>query len=105
MARRASLAFESPRRIIASIRVRREATSANSAATKHALSATSRATAPSFNRESGTASNYQTAVADHRGHHHHHGSAEAGSRALAWALGITVLFTVVEAAGGLLAHS
>lgn len=34
-----------------------------------------------------------------------HAPADAGTRALAWALGITVLFTVVEAVGGLVAGS
>ena len=47
MARRASLAFASPLRIIASMRVRREDTSANSAATKKAFASTSSATMPS----------------------------------------------------------
>src|SRR5258708_27432520 len=40
-ARRTTRAFRSPRRAIASIRVRRDATSANSAATKKALARTS----------------------------------------------------------------
>ena len=46
-ARRASLAFVSPRRIIASMRLRRDETSANSAATKKAFARTSSATTPS----------------------------------------------------------
>src|SRR5512132_810677 len=115
MARRASLAFVSPRRIIASMRVRREATSANSAATKNALSATSTTTAPSLSSKEPDAGSFMSDASyvaegraesrDHHGHGHARLRAESGSRALAWALGITLVFAAVEAVGGLVAHS
>src|SRR3989339_58424 len=119
MTERASLAFASPRRIIASMRVRRDATSANSAATKNAFAITSRATTPNLigmESTAGTAPETmgQATPPPHGPHPRAAVAVEAdpccvprpvrpaSTRALGWVLALTLTFAAVEVAGGLL---
>src|SRR3990172_3836652 len=103
MARRASLAFASPRRIIASMRVRRDATRANSAATKNAFASTSRRTAP---RRSRMEPESMSVMAGQASYNCVHRPARVlSARSLGWALGLTVAVMAVEVVGGLLARS
>src|SRR5271168_1624472 len=115
VARSARAAKRSPPRAIASRRVRRDRTKANSAPTKNPLRSTSvmmassRASTGTRYSETGTGGQGQDHGHSHDGHshgpgghsHHHHGS----TRRLKIALGITAGFLVAEVAGGLLAHS
>src|SRR5947209_8246407 len=108
-ARNATRASRSPLRVIASRRVRRERTRANSAPTKNAFRSTSRIMASS---RPSTDTTYHSAGHGHQhdGAHEHHGIGhshigDASIKSLRIALAITAIFLVVEVVGGYLANS
>src|SRR5256885_17235252 len=100
-ARRAMRASRSPLRVIASRRVRRERTRANSAPTKNAFRSTSRIMASS---RPSTDTSYHSAGHGHQHdgvHEHHHGVGhshigDASVSSLRIALAISAIFLVVE---------
>src|SRR6266550_6203636 len=109
-ARTAKRASRSPLRTIASRRVRRERTRANSAPTKNALRSTSRIMASS---RPSTDASYYTPGHGHQhsdGHDHHHGMGhshvgDASVPSLRLALALTAVLLVVEVVGGLISNS
>src|SRR5258705_5564222 len=107
-ARTAKRASRSPLRTIASRRVRRERTRANSAPTKNALRSTSRIMASS-RPSTGTTYHNPGQGHQHDGTHHHvpgHShAANAPVRSLRIALALTAALLVVEIVGGFLSNS
>src|SRR2546423_8237155 len=108
-ARNAMRASRSPLRVIASRRVRRERTRANSAPTKNAFRSTNRIMASS---RPSTNTSYHSAGHGHQhdGAHEHHGIGhshigDASVSGLRIALAITAVFLVVELIAGFLANS
>src|ERR1051325_10721624 len=108
-ARNAIRASRSPLRVIASRRVRRERTRANSAPTKNAFRSTNRIMASS---RPSTNTSYHSAGHGHQhdGAHEHHGIGhshigDASVSGLRIALVITAVFLVVEVVAGFLANS
>src|SRR4051812_43597011 len=108
-ARRAKRASLSPLRTIASRRVRRERTRANSAPTKNPLRSTSRIMASS---RPSTDTSYHSPGDGHQhsGAHHSHGighshAADAPVRSLRIALALTAVLLIVEVIGGIASNS
>src|SRR3954469_3307529 len=107
--RRAKRASLSPLRTIASRRVRRERTRANSAPTKNPLRSTSRIMASS---RPSTDTSYHSPGDGHQhsGAHHSHGighshAADAPVRSLRIALALTAVLLIVEVIGGIASNS
>src|SRR5688500_16265579 len=100
-------ASRSPPRAIASSRVRRERTSANSTATKKPFR--SSRTAIAAMRPSTTTKLCRTTHHHHAGAHHHHhlasDEADRSTRALRLALALTVVLLFAEAIGGWISNS